>query len=254
MAKISLEKKIEGAAPSLISLAKKAAISLEKKQLLDVTVRVGLVLDASGSMQQQYLQQKVQGVIERVLPLAVHFSDNLELDVWAFSDSVKTLPHATLNNYIGYTDKIDGGWNRWRLMGGTDVPLIIENVIDYYKNSPVPAFVIFISDGDVHDSSRIASMLKNASSLPIFWQFVGLGGRNYGVFKQLDTMSGRVVDNCNFFELDDLYSVSDEELYNLLLTELPDWLKLIGNLPELVAQQNAPAPKKSWFRRLFSRS
>lgn len=37
-------------------------------------------------------------------------------------------------------------------------------------------------------------------------------------------MSGRIVDNCNFFNLDRIDSVSDEHLYELLLQEFPDWL------------------------------
>ena len=34
-----------------------------------------------------------------------------------------------------------------------------------------------------------------------------------------------MVDNCNFFSLDRIDSVSDERLYELLLEEFPDWLK-----------------------------
>ena len=60
--------------------------------------------------------------------------------------------------------------------------------------------------------------------LPIFWQFVGIGGRNYGVLEKLDDMTGRIVDNCNFFALDRITSISDERLYELLLEEFPSWL------------------------------
>lgn len=41
-------------------------------------------------------------------------------------------------------------------------------------------------------------ILTACANLPIFWQFVGVGGSNYGVLEKLDTMTGRVVDNCNF--------------------------------------------------------
>ena len=37
-------------------------------------------------------------------------------------------------------------------------------------------------------------------------------------------MSGRIVDNCNFFDLDQITSISDERLYELMLEEFPDWL------------------------------
>ncbi len=53
-ARISLEKKLEGKAPALISLAKKASISLAKHKLDTVEARVAFVLDASGSMTGQF--------------------------------------------------------------------------------------------------------------------------------------------------------------------------------------------------------
>jgi hypothetical protein len=33
-----------------------------------------------------------------------------------------------------------------------------------------------------------------AVKLPIFWQFVGLGGRSYGILKDLDNMTGRLIN------------------------------------------------------------
>ncbi len=51
---ISLEKKLEGKAPALISPAKKASISLAKHKLDTVEARVAFVLDASGSMTGQF--------------------------------------------------------------------------------------------------------------------------------------------------------------------------------------------------------
>lgn len=56
-------------------------------------------------------------------------------------------------------------------------------------------------------------------------QFVGIGGRYYVVLEQLDTMDGREVDNCNFFELDNIQSMPEAQLYDLLLQEFPLWLK-----------------------------
>ncbi len=38
-------------------------------------------------------------------------------------------------------------------------------------------------------------------------------------------MEGRVVDNANFFHIDHIDQVSDEELYENLLNEFPMWLK-----------------------------
>ena len=67
--------------------------------------------------------------------------------------------------------------------------------------------------------------MLQAAQLPIFWQFVGLGGKNYGILENLDDMTGRVIDNCNFFALDDLHDISEEALYEKMLEEFPEWLK-----------------------------
>ena len=85
-----------------------------------------------------------------------------------------------------------------------------------------------ISNGGVNDNRGITKVMTEAAKLPIFWQFVGLGGRGYGILKKLDDMTGRVIDNCDFFELDDLDDlddVSEEALYENMLEEFPSWLK-----------------------------
>ena len=61
----------------------------------------------------------------------------------------------------------------------------------------------------------------------MFWQFVGVGGSNYGILEKLDTMEGRYVDNANFFALDDFKKVSNPDLYGRLLNEFPQWLREI---------------------------
>jgi stress response protein SCP2 len=225
VSQISLEKKIAALAPKLVDLAKKATISLEKHRLSSTVAQVGLVLDASGSMYAQYDKGKVQQVVERLLPLAVHFDDDEALDVWAFSNNALALPPATLQNYTDYIVSAEYGWRNWGMMSVNNEPAVIEKVIQYYQNAKLPVLIIFISDGGVNQNAAIKKLLVDAARLPIFWQFVGIGGRNYGVLEKLDTMPGRVVDNCGFFALDDLNSVSEQVLYERLLGEFPLWLE-----------------------------
>ncbi len=233
-AKVSLEKRFEKEAPHLVSLAKKAAVSLEKRHLDRIVAKVGLVLDASGSMTGQYRKGDVQAVVDRILPLAVHFDDDGELDTWAFAEKAQELSAVTMMNVKGYVDRESGGWVKWmqRLNAGINYePAVIRDVIRKYKGdalsrNTMPAYVIFISDGGVGSNHEVERLLVEASKLPIFWQFVGVGGSNYGILERLDTMSGRYIDNCNFFSLDDLHKVSDEVLYERLLNEFPAWLEL----------------------------
>ncbi|AHG42682.1 tellurium resistance protein [Pseudomonas syringae CC1557] len=227
-ARISLEKKIANAAPQLISLAKKAQISLEKARLTDTKARVGLVLDASGSMNPQYTRGHVQEVVDRLIPLAVHFDDDGALDCWAFGAKPQQLGSVTLGNFQDFIKTDHGGWKDWELGARVnDEPKAMRMVIDYYKKSgdKTPVYILFISDGGVHQDREITKLMTEAAKLPIFWQFVGLGGRGYGILEKLDDMGGRVVDNCNFFALDRLDEIPEDKLYDLLMEEFPDWLK-----------------------------
>ena len=226
--RIALEKKVAQAAPALLSLAKKAQLSLEKNNLTNVRARVGLVLDNSGSMYGQYLDGDVQQVVNRVVPLAVHFDDDGELDCWAFANNPVQLSPVTLKIYANFIEKDNGGFERWKVGDcGNNEPAVIKMIIDYYcaSRDRTPVYLIFISDGGVYMDNEISKLLKKSASLPIFWQFVGIGGDSYGVLEDLDTMTGRIVDNCNFFALDDLNSVTEEALYDRLMGEFPDWLK-----------------------------
>lgn len=222
--KLSLEKKVAKEAPKLIDLAKKATMSLEKKKLSNVIARVGLILDASGSMFSQYKDGKVQQIINRILPLAVHFDDNSELDVWAFSNSALALPSANLKNYADFINTAQKGWKSWGMMHTNNEPAVIEKVMNHYKGTDLPVFIIFISDGGIDKAGKIKKLLTEASKAPIFWQFVGIAGRNYGIFEDFDAMTGRTVDNCGFFAIDDLNSISEQELYDRLLNEFPSWI------------------------------
>lgn len=225
---VSLEKRIEKEAPQLINLAKTLTVSLEKKKLQDVVARVALVLDASGSMVTQYTRGDIQLVVDKVVPLSIHFDDNGELDTWAFADKSRSLTAVTLQNVKGYIEREWGGWRNWMNALNARInnePVVMREIVKMYMKSHLPAYVIFISDGGVGYDRDIAKILIEASKYPIFWQFVGLGGSNYGILERFDTMKGRTLDNANFFALDDIRSISNSDLYDRLLNEFPDWLK-----------------------------
>ena len=227
-AKPSLEKVMLDKAPKLVNLAKKATISLEKRRLQQLTAKVALVLDASGSMNRQYKKGRVQEVVNRLLPLAVSFDDDQALDCWAFARDPQYLGEIGLSNYDGFIDNTHGGWRKWALGPRVNNEAeVMKAVTEFYKKDglDVPVYVLFISDGGVSDNRGITKVMTEAAKLPIFWQFVGLGGRSYGILKKLDDMTGRVIDNCNFFELDDLDDISEEALYENMLEEFPSWLK-----------------------------
>lgn len=224
--KVSLEKKLQKDAPQLVSLAKPLKVELEKRNLQNTIARVALVLDISGSMCRRYRDGTVQEIVNKTLPLAVQFDDDGELDFWYYGSRPKRMPSVNMKNYKSAVPQDWEGLMR-RLGYGNDEPKVMREVIDEYRRSKLPAYVIFVTDGGVGSENEIKSLLNEASREPIFWQFVGVGGSGYGVLERLDTMSGRYVDNANFFALDDFRSVSNSELYARLLNEFPQWLKEI---------------------------
>lgn len=223
--KVSLEKKMEKA-PELVSLVKPLVFELKKKNLETTVARVGLVLDISGSMVPRFKNGTVQSIVNKTLPLAVQFDDDGELDFWFYGTTARKMDSVNLKNY---TMAVPEDWKHLMLdLGGrNNEPIVMRMVVDEYKDTKIPAYVLFITDGGVNQKREIQNIITEASHLPIFWQFVGVGGKNYGILEKLDTMTGRYVDNAGFFALDDFKKVSNEELYARLLEEFPSWLEEI---------------------------
>ena len=223
--KVSLEKKMEKA-PELVSLVKPLVLELKKKNLETTVARVGLVLDISGSMVPRFKNGTVQSIVNKTLPLAVQFDDDGELDFWFYGTTAKKMNSVNLKNYM---TAVPEDWKHLMLdLGGrNNEPIVMRMVVDEYKDTKIPAYVLFITDGGVNQKREIQNIITEASHLPIFWQFVGVGGKNYGILEKLDTMTGRYVDNAGFFALDDFKKVSNEELYARLLEEFPSWLEEI---------------------------
>lgn len=193
--------------------------------------RIALVIDSSGSMGELYRNGTVQEVIKRILPIAATFDDNKELDCWIFGDKYCRLPNIMETNYLTYvstilipnSNKAGGGTSYAPVMYDISKRYVSEEPIDY------PSYVIFITDGENSDRKDAEGILKELSKRSIFFQFIGIGGGHFSFLESLDTMVGRFIDNANFFALNDLNNISDDELYQRLLTEYPLWIKEARN-------------------------
>lgn len=223
---VSLEKKIKDGAPKLISLVKPLSVELEKHDLLEATARVALVVDISGSMNRSYKDGTVQEIVNKILPLAVQFDDNGALDFWFYGTTCDRRPPVSMSNYEG---AIPSDWKKIRdkIGGVNNEPAVMEEIIAEYSEGSVPAYVVFVTDGGISKTAQIKKLVIESSYQPIFWQFVGVRGKDYGILEKLDNMEGRYVDNANFFALDDFRSVPNEELYTRLLNEFPTWFQAI---------------------------
>jgi stress response protein SCP2 len=210
-------------------LKQKVVVSLRKKNIEHEKARVAVVFDASGSMYSLYQNGVVQRAFERVLAVAASMDDDGMLDVWFFGSKCARKPSVSERDFEDYVKrtyplpKATGG-----LGAGNNEPLVMEDIIKKYtKEAPsgIPTYIVFFSDGGIYETAKISKLLFRSSKANIFWQFVGLGNADFGVLRHLDDLRGRFLDNADFFALDDLDRVSDEELYDRLFNEYPEWLR-----------------------------
>jgi hypothetical protein len=100
----------------------------------------------------------------------------------------------------------------------------------------MPVYVMFVTDGGTQDEALSERMIREAASEPIFWCFMAIGrapdSKPRGWFSlpsgfeflaRLDTMQDRVVDNAHFFAVEDPSAPGDEELFELMMEEFPEW-------------------------------
>lgn len=231
---------------SSIDLRKKIVSEVAtSKNLTGVRAQVVLVLDRSGSMEHLYKSGFVQRLLERLVPVAMQFDDNGEMEMYLFQNNVvrhdKNINEKNVDGLINreITE------NRYSYGGTAYAPPINQIVKDYVQfekksglfglgkstaNAVDPVYVIFITDGENSDRPAAEKAIIEASKYGIFFQFVGIGNASFQFLDALDTMQGRTVDNANFFQANDLNSIPDEELYERLLNEFPDWIQKARNL------------------------
>ena len=247
-AAINLEKRVEQAAPQLVSLVKSAGVSLAKVGLEQHRARVCLVLDISGSMSTLYRKGLVQRFAERILALGCRFDDDGEIDVFLFGRNVHRGAPMGLGNWSDYVGRMIA---RHPLEGDTRYGAAMEAVRRHYfpdsrggeRKQPLkaalPVYVMFVTDGGTSDKPLTERQLRWASREPIFWQFMGIGkGRkskakalasfadsDFPFLEKLDELDGRLIDNADFFAVASPDEHSDDRLYDLLMTEYPGWVK-----------------------------
>ena len=210
----------------MVDLKKKVKVVLEKNKLTGVKAHIVLLMDRSGSMGGLYTCGVVQETIERLVAVASQMSASESMDVMLFNTDVSTLPAVNEHTVDGYVrDEI---LRKAIIGGGTSYAPAINAIVHQYgrRGATEPTLVFFITDGENNDLNQARRAIKEASHHAIFFQFVGIGNEDFCFLNELDTMDGRLIDNANFFELNDLRRISDEELYERILVEFPSWIPL----------------------------
>ena len=217
---INMSKSKENLNTVLIDMSKGSKIDMTKH-----VARVALAMDYSGSMDHLFYNGSVQRTISRLLPIALRFDDNGELESWLFSTDYKRLEAVTESNYENYVKKVMQKSGMY--MGGTYYEPVLSDMVNYYKNiepSEIPAFIIFITDGENMDKSNTNRIIKELSEYNIFVQFIGIGNESFNYLKSLDNLDGRKHDNTGFTAVKDMNKLDDQQLYTEILRQYKDWL------------------------------
>jgi hypothetical protein len=240
----------------LIDLTKKVEVVLDLRKIsTDTKAQVCYALDGSGSMTSLYNNGTVQRVMDRISAIAVKFDDNQELDVMVFSNGVTEAESATPEMFGSYvkTELLNKGKVPF---GGTNFAPFINKVVENYfspsilagvtsvlgalkgvfgfgskpaapttggkSTSGYPIFCIVMTDGENSDPDESRKLLSAMQDKDIYWQFVGIGHENFRFLKKI----ADELPNVGFFEIKDIETVKDMDLYKSLVNEeFAAWIK-----------------------------
>ncbi|PTR27608.1 stress response protein SCP2 [Rhodococcus sp. OK519] len=229
-------------AEARLSLEKRQKLDLRKQEVTKVLLtkgarnyvgRVILVIDKTGSMSRRYSGGEVAEIVRRMVPVATQLDSDGQLEAYLYGVKFAKLPDVTVDRVDEWIDDYihlhgrHGGIDYDRQIGGIndEIPIMSEVIAGLDRDTSVPTLVLFFTDGGFNKRTAIQKLIRQASSRPAFWQFIGIGRSGFGVLEKLDSLSGRVVDNAGFFAVDNVDGLPDGRLYELLLSEYPDWLR-----------------------------
>ena len=102
-----------------------------------MTANVALVMDISGSMSNSYRNGTVQEIVNKILPIAVQFDDDGELEFWYFGDRCQRRPTVNMKNY---EQAVPDDWDRLMssLGYGTNELVVMREVVAEFETSTLP--------------------------------------------------------------------------------------------------------------------
>lgn len=223
----------------LVSLAKAAGVSLAKQRGAHRPAKVWLILDVSGSMRGLFKSGAVDRLVQRALAYGLNLDDDGEIGVILFDHRATMFGNVNAGNYKTFSKNIEKRKDVW---GTTDygkaMELLRETVAGEGDFGRTPVYVIFVTDGGTENRKLAEQQIKDASSEGIFWKFMAIGPmpagatsgsrklpRGFDFLAYLDDMPGRVIDNADFFAVEDPDGPSDAEFFDLMSTEYGGWLE-----------------------------
>jgi stress response protein SCP2 len=210
-----------------IDLNKKAKVALEKFKIAeDQPVHFEIVLDSSGSMNENYRSGLVQDLLSKVATMGFNLGGQKEIPAMAYATETVVLENITLKNLPNYVEQIQKTKPKIKYLyedvgrffnsnyqftkktgvfdGGSGIipgagyeneePIVMKAIMEqaeqWCKDNPgIPIYLMFITDGGINssNSNQIEKLLIEASAkYPIFWKYIGIGEADFGILQRLD--------------------------------------------------------------------
>jgi hypothetical protein len=238
--KFSVEKKAEG-----------IKFKIEKKIGRAISAQVCLLLDKSGSFEDEYLSGLVQEVLQNIFPFALVFDPDKTLDLFTFHHRSQERESVTLKNWENYIK--DQHLDRDDDWGSTYYSHPIEDSLKKYgflevkksggilgfmgkkthvnhKNSSdgYPVICYLVTDGENADAAETEELVRTAqeNGQNIYFMLIGIDNDGTQTFKFLNYLADEY-DNCGFVSIKDLRkSLTNGRFEELIFQdELVNWLK-----------------------------
>ncbi|MDD2368446.1 MAG: VWA domain-containing protein [Sulfuricurvum sp.] len=237
--KFSVEKKAEG-----------IKFKIEKKIGRSVSAQVCLLLDKSGSFEDEYQSGLVQEVLQNIFPFALVFDPDKSLDLFTFHHRSQERKSVTLQNWENYIkdQRLDRD-NDW---GNTYYAYPIEDALKKYgfleikktggflgfnstktmlfnQNSSDghPVICYLVTDGENADKSETDKLIKSCqdNKQNIYFMLIGIDNDGNQDFKFLDKLAKKY-NNCGFVTIKDLRQSLKNDTFDELIfqDELMNWL------------------------------
>lgn len=221
---VDLKKKVAASgAPSLVKSFDSAVVSLEKQGLVGQRAEVILVLDVSGSSRPLFKNGTYQALVDRCLAAGLLFDDNGEIDTYLFDSNLHEGEPVTLSSRAGWTDRAVATPGIFRATRYSNPLRAIADKLQ--RGAAMPTFVYFVTDGGNQDKRETAEIVTQMAGLPAFLKFVAVGrDEDFPFLQRLDDLTGREVDNADFFAVPDPKNVNEEQFFELVMQEFRGWL------------------------------
>jgi len=219
---ISLEKKVD--------LVKAV---LAKRSVPDnVSLQVKAAIDISGSMQPMFANGTVQELIDRLLAVAVRFDDNQSIEAYAFGSGALRLRDIQPDMFGSYVSRVflpEAQQSRFMWSGtqyASALSMILRDVkpgLFGFGRKVKPSYLMFVTDGDTSDERETEELLKKLGEQNVYVQLIGIAtGSRFAFLKRM----GDKYDHVGFVTLPNLATMTDEQLYEALLSEeLATWIQ-----------------------------